>query len=219
MFLICELQDRIECITEATKDGKRALYLEGTIMQYDTPNKNGRIYPKPVMEGEVARYLKEKVENSRAYGELNHPEGPTINLRNVSHLFTEMRMEPKGIVYGKARIAETETGQVVRGLIETGANLGISSRGLGSLKESGSHRGLMEVQDDFKLVTAGDIVADPSAPSAFVKGIMENVEWFFNEGTGEWISRTQKDIHKMSRHEIEENALQVFKDYLQHLKG
>ena len=217
MLLITELQDRIETITEATKDGKRILYLEGTVMQYDTPNRNGRIYPKAVMEKELDRYITEKVNTNRALGEMNHPTGASINLDRASHLFTNLRLESKGIVYGKARIADTPMGKIAEGLINTGVNLGISSRGLGSLKESPTQHNLMEVQGDFHLVTAGDLVADPSAPNAFVKGIMENVEWVFNEHTGEWMAMTQRRLHQMNKRQLEENALKVFKSYLSKL--
>lgn len=214
MLLITELTDSVQVVTEAKEDGKKHLYIEGTFMQYDTPNRNGRIYPKAVMETEVVRYMKEAVAMRRAYGELNHPSGPAINLDRVSHMIEDLRMDKGGIVYGKAKIVETPMGNIVKGLLEGGANLGVSTRGLGTLK-TGSN-GIMEVQNDFRLVTAADIVADPSAPAAFVNGIMEGADWVMNEH-GEWVERAQKQIHKLSKRELEEQTLTFFNNFLKQL--
>lgn len=216
MKLILEQATDIEYITEAKEDGKKNLYIEGIFMQYDTPNKNGRYYPKNVMEREVNRYITEKIDRRCAYGELNHPQGPQINLDRVSHLIESLTIRPSGQVYGRAKIVDTDMGRIAKGLIEGGANLGVSTRGLGSLKNG--QNGLMEVQDDFRLVTAADIVADPSAPAAFVNGIMENCEWVFNENNGEWVKNIQKEIHSTPKARLDEQKLlTLFNSYLKTL--
>lgn len=215
MLLITEQVDHVDFITEATEEGKKNLYIEGTFMQYDTPNRNGRIYPKSIMEKEVNRYITESISNRRAYGELNHPQGPQINLDKVSHLIEKLEIRPGGHVFGRAKIVDTPMGNIAKGLIEGGANLGVSTRGLGSLKEG--QKGLMEVQQDFRLVTAADIVADPSAPAAFVNGIMEGAEWVLNEKTGEWVEQAQKHIKTLSRRELEEQQLYLFRKFLKTL--
>lgn len=214
MKLITELTETVEYLEEATESGKKALYITGPFMQYDTVNRNGRIYPKSVMEKALHSYKEDYMNQNRAYGELNHPKGPNIDLERVCILIKELHMQPDGKVIGKARVTETPTGQIVKGLMESGANLGVSSRALGSLKESQSKRGVMEVQDDFKIVTASDVVADPSAPAAFVKGIMEGHEWIFNEQTGEWAEACKKRVKKMSKRQIEEKKLNIFKHFL-----
>lgn len=215
MKLILELQEDISCITEEKEDGKKNLFIEGVFMQYDTPNRNGRIYSKPIMEKEVNRYMNEVVNQKRAYGELNHPQGPQINLDRVSHIIETLEMSNGGKVYGKARIVETPMGNIAKGLLEGGANLGVSTRGLGSLKEG--KNGIMEVQEDFRLVTAADIVADPSAPQAFVKGIMENAEWVYCKKTGEWVEEAKKEMKKLSKTQLEEQMLSYFDKYLKTL--
>ena len=177
MFLIAESTADVGCIVEANAEGKKTLYIEGRFMAYGEANKNGRIYSEPVMRREVERYTTECIGQKRAYGELNHPEGPQINLDKVSHLIEKLEVRANGTVYGKARILETPLGNIARGLLDGGANLGVSSRGLGSLRQG--QNGIMEVQGDFRLVTAADIVADPSGPSCFVNGIMEGVEYFY----------------------------------------
>jgi hypothetical protein len=215
MKLITELNENIEYLEESNKEGGKNLYITGPFMQYETANRNGRIYPKSVMEKEVNRYKREILENNRAYGELNHPQGPTINLDRVCILIKELNMENDKKVYGKALVTETPSGQIVKGLMSSGANLGVSTRGLGSLKARDD--GINEVQDDFRLVTAADVVADPSAPAAFVQGIMENVDWLYNEQTGEWCENMQKEVKKLSRREIEENQLIFFENFLKSL--
>lgn len=216
MHLICELTEGVHCISEE-KDGKKNLFLEGIFMQAAVKNKNGRLYPSEVMSNEVSRYMKESVSGGRAYGELGHPQGPTINLDRVSHIIESLKMDGNNVI-GRAKIVETPMGNIVKGLLEGGANLGVSSRGLGSLKPV---NGLMEVQNDFKLVTAADIVADPSAPDAFVRGIMENVEYFYGpdgkiqQQVAETVKTTAK---KLNKRELEESRLRLFKFYLRNVQ-
>jgi hypothetical protein len=166
------------------------------------------------MENEVSRYVREVVKANRAYGELGHPSGPSINLDRVSHIIVELKQNGTDFI-GKAKITDTPMGNIARGLLESGANLGVSSRGLGSLKEE---KGVMVVQSDYKIATAADIVADPSAPNAFVKGIMENVEWVYNPVKDSWheeqLHETKKKIHKMSLRQIEEQRLAIFEEYI-----
>lgn len=215
MKLICEQSEDIKYITETTENGQKNLFITGVFMVSEEPNKNGRIYPKGVMEAEVKRYMEEAVAKNRAYGELGHPQGPAINLDRVSHMIKELRMDGN-VVIGKAQITNTPMGNIVKGLMESGANLGISSRGLGSLKEN--KNGIMEVQNDFRLATAGDIVADPSAPGAFVKGIMENVEYYYDITKGTWIQEKvepiRESMRKLSVRELNEKKLQYFETFL-----
>jgi hypothetical protein len=177
MLLITELVEDVKYITEGEGD-KKNLFIEGIFLQAGVKNRNGRMYDPAIMEREVARYMKEAVGSRRAYGELGHPSGPQINLDRVSHLIVGLQREGNNWI-GKAKITDTPMGNIARGLINDGAALGVSSRGLGSLKPV---NGVMEVQQDFRLATAADIVADPSAPDAFVNGIMEGVEWVWNNG-------------------------------------
>lgn len=215
MLLITELTENVQYITEASENGKKNLFIEGRFMAYGEPNRNGRVYSESVMRKEVDRYVKENVTQKRAYGELNHPSGPQINLDRVSHLIEKLEVQSGGTVYGRAKILDTPMGNIAKGLIEGGANLGVSSRGLGSLKEG--KNGIMEVQNDYRLVTAGDIVADPSAPGAFVKGILENVEWVYNESNGEWIQESRHKMKKMNKRELEESMTRFFEKFLKTL--
>lgn len=215
MKLILEQVDDVKFITEAAENGKKNLFIEGCYMVYGKGNKNGRVYSEGVMRKEVGRYLKEVVNEKRAYGELNHPSGPQINLDRVSHLIEKLDVRNDGTVWGRAKVLDTPMGNIARGLIEGGANLGVSSRGLGSLKAG--QNGLMEVQDDFRIVTAADIVADPSAPGAFVQGIMENVEYFYNEQTGEFVEKMKKDVRNMSSKQLEEQKVKLFEQFLKSL--
>ena len=176
MKLITEMYDDFELLTEG-KDGKE-LKIKGVFVQAETKNRNGRIYPAEVLQKEVKRYSKELVEKKRAFGELGHPEGPTVNLDRVSHLIEELVPDGKNIV-GKAKILDTPNGKIVKELLNAGAKLGVSSRGMGTLEKKGNTN---YVKDDFYLATAGDIVADPSAPEAFVEGIMEGKEWIWDNG-------------------------------------
>ena len=166
-------------VEEDPKTGKKHAYIEGVMLQTEVKNKNGRIYPKEVMQKEVARYNKEYVEQNRAYGELGHPEGPTINLERTSHLITSLKEDGNNFI-GKAKILSTPMGEIVKNLLNDGARLGVSSRGMGSIKAN--NKGVNMVQSDFQLATAADIVADPSAPDAFVDGVMEGVEWIWDNG-------------------------------------
>lgn len=214
MKLLQELSEEVQVISEET-NGKKSLFIEGVFLQC-IPNRNGRIYPEEIMHKEVARYLKEAVKTNRAMGELGHPPNPQINLDRVSHKIESLRVEGKNII-GRAKILETNMGNVARGLIEGGVQLGVSSRGLGSLKEI--KEGLKEVQSDFKLVTAADIVSDPSAPDAWVQGIMEGVDWFFDDVSGEWkktmvAEQAQKTIKKLSTRELEEAKIRLFENFL-----
>ena len=176
MKLITEMYDDFQILTEG-KNGKD-MNIQGVIMQAETKNRNGRVYPFGVLEKEVNRYNKELVEKKRAFGELGHPDGPTVNLDRVSHLIEELVPEGKNII-GKAKILDTPNGKIVKELLNAGAKLGVSSRGMGTLEKKGNTN---YVKDDFYLATAGDIVADPSAPEAFVEGIMEGKEWIWDNG-------------------------------------
>ena len=173
MKLIKELLEEVELIQEATEAGDKCQYIKGVFLQANVKNRNGRSYPMEVMEPEVNRYIKDVVDRNRAFGELGHPSGPQINLDRVSHLITELRRDGNNFV-GKAKITDTPMGQIARGLLLSGAKLGVSSRGMGSLVPDKT--GTMVVQPDFRIATAADIVADPSAPDAFVEGVMRSEE-------------------------------------------
>ena len=218
MKLITELFENVEYITEAKESGGRDHYIHGVFLQAEKANKNGRIYPMQIMEKEVNRYMKDVVGNNRAYGELGHPHGPQINLDRVSHMITELKRDGNNFI-GKARITDTPMGNIARGLLKSGANLGVSSRGMGSL--SPRKDGIMEVKNDFHLATAADIVADPSAPDAFVKGIMENVEWIYDSAKDTWreerLDMIKKSVHKMSLNQIDEKKLSIFENYISDL--
>ena len=173
-----EIQD-VEYITEQKENGKKNYKIKGIFMQADIKNRNGRVYPQAVLEKEVRRYNKDQINNNRAYGELGHPEGPTINLERASHMITKLYPDGKNFI-GEAKILTTPMGKIVENLLDDGAKLGVSSRGMGSLAQK---NGANYVNGDFYLATAADIVADPSAPNAFVHGIMEGKEWVWNHGT------------------------------------
>lgn len=213
MKLITELTDTTHYLTEKTEDGKKHHYIEGCFMVSEKKNKNGRMYPKPILKEEVSRYVREVVNAKRAFGELNHPAGPTINLDRVSHIITELYWKGEE-VHGKAKITSTPMGEIARGLLESGGQLGVSTRGMGSLKEQ---NGVMVVQSDFKLSTV-DIVSDPSGPGCFVNGIMEGVEWLYDPVKDTWLEEklhdTKNQIHKMSKRQIEEQKLAIFENYL-----
>ena len=177
MKLISETVEDVEYITEE-KNGKKQYKIKGIFMQADVKNRNGRIYPMEVLQKEVAKYNKNFIKENRAYGELGHPDGPTVNLERVSHMITELHPDGKNFV-GEAKILGTPMGEIVKDIINDGGKLGVSSRGMGSLNQKG---GTNYVRDDFYLATAADIVADPSAPNAFVEGIMEGKEWVWNNG-------------------------------------
>ena len=217
MKLIAEFNENITpIITEANAQGKKDYFIEGVFMQADIKNRNGRIYPKEIMEKEVGRYVKEFVEKQRAFGELGHPEGPTINLDKVSHLIQSLTLEGSNYV-GKAKILSTPNGEIVKALINDGAKLGVSSRGLGSLEQKGNAQ---YVKGDFQLATAGDIVADPSAPEAFVEGIMEGVEWIMGANgvlTAHQAEDFQKTLKSARLNKLEETKLNLWKRFVESL--
>ncbi len=197
MKLITEQVNDLSFIIEET-DGKKQLFIEGVFLQSDVKNKNGRMYPKKILEREVKRYNEQYVKTKRAFGELGHPDGPVINLERVSHMVTELNEDGKDFV-GKAKImTSTPYGKIVEGLLNEGAQLGVSSRGMGTLKKE---KGADVVQDDFYLATAADIVADPSAPNAFVEGIMEGKDWIYENGVfrEEQLAEFKKDLDNTSR--------------------
>ena len=205
-------------VEEDPKTGKKHAYIEGVMLQTEVKNKNGRIYPKEVMQKEVARYTKEYVDQNRAYGELGHPEGPTINLERTSHLITSLKEDGNNFI-GKAKILSTPMGEIVKNLLDDGARLGVSSRGMGSLKASNAKGGVQMVQSDFQLATAADIVADPSAPDAFVNGVMEGVEWIWDNGMfkSQKIEEYKHTIARARTHKLQEVKLNVFSDFLKNL--
>jgi hypothetical protein len=218
MKLITEVIDTVSIIEEAKEDGKKNLYIEGIFLQANIPNRNKRIYRAETLEREVNRYIKESVEKGRAYGELGHPNGPSINLDRVSHIVTELRRVGDNFI-GKAKISNTPMGNIAAGLIGDGAQLGVSSRGMGSLKEG--KNGIMEVQDDFYLATAADIVADPSAPDAFVNGIMEGVEYIFDNGRLIEMKadelKKQIDEDARAKRLSEQRKIQIFEDFIRQI--
>ena len=176
--LFSEAVEEVEYITEAKENGGKNYKIKGIFLQADIKNRNGRVYPMEVLEKEVARYNKKFINEKRAYGELGHPDGPTVNLERVSHMVTELYPDGKNFI-GEAKIMGTPMGEIVKNIMEEGGKLGVSSRGMGSLDQK---NGANYVRDDFYLATAADIVADPSAPNAFVEGIMEGKEWVWNNG-------------------------------------
>ena len=176
--LFSEAVEEVQYITEAKEGGGKNYKIKGIFLQADIKNRNGRVYPMEILEKEVTRYNKKFINENRAYGELGHPDGPTVNLERVSHMVTELYPDGKNFV-GEAKIMETPMGKIVKNIIDEGGKLGVSSRGMGSLDQK---NGANYVRDDFYLATAADIVADPSAPNAFVEGIMEGKEWVWNNG-------------------------------------
>ncbi len=215
MKLICELQESVEYELIEEGDKPKQYFIEGIFMQSEKKNKNGRVYPLPVLEKEVNRYVKEYVEPKRAFGELGHPDGPTVNLDRASHMITDLRKEGKNFV-GRAKVLDTPNGKIVKCLIDEGARLGVSSRGMGTLKPD---KKAQVVQNDFYLATAADIVADPSAPNAFVEGIMEGVEWIWDNGLlkAQDVERARDNIRKASSKGLEEVKLSEFKNLLSKL--
>ena len=218
MKLIAEYTEQnLEVLTEQDeKSGKKKYIIEGIFMQAEQKNRNGRIYPKPVMEKALGKYNSEQVSKGRAVGELNHPEGPTVNLDKVSHKIESLKWKGNDVV-GKATILETPMGKIVKGLLDGGVNLGVSTRGMGSLKNGSD---AMIVQEDFML-NAVDIVQDPSAPSAFVNGVMEGVEWVWNNGIieAQTIEQMETEIKKAPRSDLYETQVREFKNFLSLLKS
>lgn len=218
MKLFTDLVEDVQILTEARADGKKDYFIEGIFLQGDIQNRNHRMYRTETLKKEVDRYMKEYVNKNRAYGELGHPSGPTINLERVSHMIKDIRQEGNNFI-GRAKIMDTPYGNIVKNLIDEGASLGVSSRGMGSLKVN--KEGINEVQDDFYLATAADIVADPSAPDAFVQGIMEGVEWIWDNGIlkAEQVAEMAKrEIEEAVRHrDLEQRKMQIFEDFMNRL--
>ena len=216
MKLIKENIESVKYLTETTENGKKNLYIEGTFLVGDTVNRNNRMYKMDTLRNEVTRYTKELIESNRALGELGHPDTPSLNLERVSHKIVSLKEDGNTFI-GKALIMETPYGLIAKNLIESGVNLGVSSRALGSVVMT--KEGYNLVQDDLRLATAADIVADPSAPGAFVQGIMENKEWMFVEGrfVESHIEQAKQQIRKASRKEIEAVGLQLFENFLRKL--
>ena len=216
MKLIRENIEEVKYITEASENGKKNLYITGPFLVYDKPNKNNRLYSKGTLANEVNRYNEEFVKTNRDLGELGHPDTPSINLERVSHIIVSLEDNGEAFI-GKAMILETPYGNIVKNFIDSGVNLGVSSRGMGSLTQT--KEGYNLVQDDFRLATAADIVADPSAPGAFVNGIMENKEWLFVDGrfVEADIDSAKKQIRQASRKDLEQVALNLFENFIRKL--
>jgi len=216
MKLIREEIESVEILTE-TVGGKKNLFIKGVFLQSEMVNRNGRLYPFSIMEKEVNRYNKDYVQKGRALGELGHPDGPTVNLDRVSHKITDLKQEGKNFV-GKAQILSTPMGKIAESLLKDGVTLGVSSRGIGSLKDSS--KGYKEVGEDFMLATAADIVADPSAPDAFVSGIMEGKEWVWDGGIlrEKFAEKTYKQINTLvTQKKLDEEKLDLFNNFLSNL--
>jgi hypothetical protein len=216
MKLIAEyVEQDLIVVTEAKEGGGKSYVIEGVFAQAEQKNRNGRVYPKAIMENAVNKYVNEQVKQKRSVGELNHPEGPTVNLDKVSHLITDLQWEGNNVV-GKASILDTPNGQIVKGLLDGGVKLGVSTRGMGSLE---NRNGTMYVKEDFLLNTV-DIVQDPSAPGAFVNGIMEGVDWVWNNGViqPQEIEKMETEIKKAPRTGLYETQVREFKNFLSLLK-
>ena len=212
MKLITETIENIEVLTEQNANGKKDYKIKGIFMQADIKNRNGRVYPVQTLAKEVKRYNEQFINKKRAFGELGHPDGPTVNLERVSHMITSLKPEGKNFV-GEAKILDTPYGKIVKNLIDEGAQLGVSSRGMGSIQGS-------TVGKDFYLATAADIVADPSAPDAFVEGIMEGKEWVWDNGVlkSMEVEKYKEEIEKTKRAELAEAKASIFNDFLSKLK-
>ena len=216
MKLICEVnEEKIEYNTEAKENGQKDYKIKGVFMQGEIKNRNGRVYPMQVLDEQVEKYKDNYIEKNRAYGELGHPSGPTINLERVSHMITDLYKDGNNYI-GEAKIMDTPYGKIVKNLMDEGASLGVSSRGMGSLKQNGNSQ---VVQKDYHLATAADIVADPSAPDAFVEGIMEGKEWIWDNGVlrEAQINEYKEEIEKYSKTNMEKAKLKVFSDFLSKL--
>ena len=216
MKLICEVNEQdVQYITEANENGQKDYKIKGVFMQGEIKNRNGRVYPMQVLDEQVKKYNENYVNQNRAYGELGHPSGPTINLERVSHMITDLTKEGNNYI-GEAKIMDTPYGKIVKNLMDEGAKLGVSSRGMGSLKQNGNSQ---VVQKDYHLATAADIVADPSAPDAFVEGIMEGKEWIWDNGVlrEAQVNEYKEEITKTSKADLEGAKLKIFTDFLSKL--
>lgn len=217
MKLIAELSEHVKCVMEEGVEGTKNLYIQGPFIQTEVKNRNGRMYRAESVSREVDRYINDYVNKGRALGELGHPDGPSINLDRVSHNIVSLKREGNDFI-GKAKILDTPMGKIARSLIESGVQLGVSTRGMGSIKEV---NGVQVVQDDFYLATAADIVADPSAPNAFVNGIMEGVEWVWDNGVikAQQIEQYKKHVKTAAKPNLEEAKLRVFEHFLSSMKN
>ena len=216
MKLICEVNEQdVEYITEAKENGQKDYKIKGVFMQGEIKNRNGRVYPMQVLDEQVKKYTDNYVNQNRAYGELGHPSGPTINLERVSHMITDLTKDGTNYI-GEAKIMDTPYGKIVKNLMDEGAKLGVSSRGMGSLKQNGDSQ---VVQKDYHLATAADIVADPSAPDAFVEGIMEGKEWVWDNGVlrEAQVNEYKEEIKKTSKADLEGAKLKIFANFLSKL--
>jgi|TARA_B100001079_G_scaffold179317_1_gene154114 hypothetical protein len=215
MKLITETIEDIEVLTEANTKGGKDYKIRGVFMQADIKNRNGRVYPVATLSKEVSRYTTEYINKRRAFGELGHPDGPTVNLERVSHMITSLKPEGKNFI-GEAKVMDTPYGKIVKNLIDEGAQLGVSSRGMGSIQSSSQGN---VVGKDFYLATAADIVADPSAPDAFVEGIMEGKEWVWDNGVlkSKTVEEYKSEIERARRTELAEVKSKVFKDFVSKL--
>ena len=215
MKLITEVNENVEVLVEEDKSGKKNLFISGPFMMSEVKNKNGRMYPREVLMKEVKRYSTDYVDKNRAFGELGHPDGPGINLERVSHIITELKEDGNNVM-GKAKIMDTPYGTIVKNLLDNGAQLGVSSRGMGSLEEK---NGVKVVKDDFYLATAADIVADPSAPEAFVQGIMEGKEWIWESGTlvEAQLDEIKKEITTATSINLDNKKIKAFSQFLSKL--
>lgn len=218
MKLVTEINEEVGFVINEDKEtGKKSHFIEGVFLQSGITNRNGRMYPTQVLAKEVARYNDEYITKNRAYGELGHPNGPTINLERVSHLIKDLRQEGKDFV-GKAKVMDTPYGNIVKNLMDEGAQLGVSSRGMGTLRQKAD---CAVVQDDFMLATAADIVADPSAPNAFVNGVMEGVDWVYDVASGSYKAmQVVEEVKKLGDDDVrklQESALRIFDKFLKSL--
>lgn len=215
MKLFCDINEEIQVLTEENEPGKKNYFIEGIFLMCDQKNRNGRVYTFEMMDKKVKEYNNSFVKQKRAFGELGHPEGPTINLERVSHMITDLYSEKKNFI-GRAKIMDTPYGKIVKNLIDEGAKLGVSSRGIGSLEEK---NGVNYVKDDFQIATAADIVADPSAPEAFVRGIMEGKEWIYESGrlVERDVEEIKKSIQKASSRKLEEAKIKAFERFLRNI--
>ena len=217
MRLITEIFEQNKIIVEDKLGKGKQYFIEGIFLQSELKNRNGRVYPEATMDKEVARYTEEYINKNRAYGELGHPDTPSINLDRVSHMITSLKKDGTNYI-GRAKILDTPMGKIAKGLLDGGANLGVSSRALGSLKTN--RDGVQVVQDDFMLSTAADIVADPSGPNCFVQGLMENVDWVYESSTKSWkaIETIKEDIKKSSAKDVALKQALYFKVFLDSIK-
>jgi hypothetical protein len=216
MKLIREVNESLNMIVEEKLGKGKQLYVEGVFLQSNIKNRNGRMYPESIMDNEVQRYIKEKVEKNSAFGELGHPESPSINLDRISHLITNLRKEGNNWI-GKAKILDTPMGRIAEGILKGGGRIGTSSRALGSLKMN--NEGVNVVQNDFMLSTAGDLVSDPSAPDAWVQGIMEGASWVYVDGKFEkHVDEARRTITKATSINLEEQKILAFQHFLRNIK-